>query len=115
MLKRAGSNVSKSSQRKGRDAEYEAARIAEPFDLKVRVHGIWEAHDISIEEDPYEVKRCEVLSIRRADDALEAGARGMISRCNRKPWKITVDFKDWLEDQRDLKRLRDIEIAEPIE
>jgi hypothetical protein len=98
--------MGKSSQRKGRGGEREAAQKAAEFDLRTRVHGIWEALDISIEGDPYEVKRCEQLSIRRAYDALNAGARGMIARCNRLPFLIVVDYRDWLEDQRELKELR---------
>ena len=94
------------SQRKGRHAEHEAAKEAAGFDLKTRVHGIWESLDISIEGDPYEVKRCEHLSIRKAYDALHAGARGQIARINREDWLITLAYKDWLEDQQELKRLR---------
>jgi hypothetical protein len=98
--------MGKSSQRKGRGGELEAAEKAAEFDLSIRVHGIYEAHDISIEGDPYEVKRCEQLSLKRAYHALHAGARGQIARCNREPWLITVDYRDWLEDQQELKRLR---------
>jgi hypothetical protein len=98
--------MGKPSQRKGRVGELEAAKEAEAFDLTTRVHGNYEALDISIEGDPFEVKRCEQLSIRKAYDALHAGARGQIARCNREPWLITTDFKDWLEDQRELKELR---------
>jgi len=96
----------KSPQRKGRAAEREAVKEATDFGLSARVHGIYESLDITIDGDPYEVKRCEHLSIRRAYDALHAGARGQIARINREPWLITVDYKDWLEDQRELKELR---------
>lgn len=98
--------MGKPSQRKGRGGELEAAEIAKEFGLGTRVHNIYEAHDISIEGDPYEVKRCEQLSIKRAYDALHANARGQIARINREPWLITVDYKDWLEDQRELVGLR---------
>jgi hypothetical protein len=96
----------KSSQRKGRVGEYEAAEEATPFGLTARVHGQYEALDISIEGDPYEVKRCESLSARKALAALHAGARGTIWRPNREPWGIFVGYKDWLEVLAELKELR---------
>jgi len=96
----------KASQRKGREGQREAAKIAAEFDLTPRVHGNYEALDISIEGDPYEVKRCENLSLKRAYDALNAKARGLIARLNRCEWIIAVDYRDWLEDQRELKQLR---------
>jgi hypothetical protein len=98
--------VGKPSQRKGRAGEHEAWDIAEPFGLSGRVHNIYEAHDITIEGYPFEVKRCEQLSLKRAYDALESDARGLIARCNRHGWIIAVDYKDWLEDQAELKQLR---------
>lgn len=98
--------MSKASQRKGRGGELEAAKEADEFGLDTRVHGQWEALDITIEGYPYEVKRCENLSLRRAHDAFEAEARGLIARINRKQFTITLDYKDWLEDQAELKRLR---------
>src|SRR5262245_5557202 len=100
-------HMGRGQQRKGRGGEREAAREAADFLLRTRVHGIYEAHDISIEGEPFEVKRCEKLSIKRAYDALNAGARGMIARLNREPWVIVLGYRDWLADQMELHTLRE--------
>lgn len=98
--------MGKSSQRRGRRGEREAASEANEFDLQTRVHGIYESLDISIEGDPYEVKTCERLSMRVVTNALIAGARGVIHKFRREPRTMTVGYRDWLEDQRELKELR---------
>lgn len=96
----------KSSQRKGRTEELAAAKEAGEFDLTFEVHDIYAPLDITIEGDPYEVKNCERLSIKTVYHALRAGARGLIYRCNRERRIIAVDYRDWLEDQQELKLLR---------
>lgn len=100
--------MGKSSQRKGRAAEHECAELcAEGYGLKARVHGIWESLDVSIDGEPYEVKR-------RADvhklgyNALHSGAKGLILRADREQWLITTSFRDWLERERYIKKLESV-------
>jgi len=102
-------------QRKGRRGEINTALEAEEFGLRTRVHGQYERLDISIEGDMYEVKTCERLGMRAVTDALRAEdpdapnapkPRGVIHKFSREPRTITTDFRDWCEDQQELKELR---------
>ena len=96
--------MGKASQRKGRAAEHECANDAKGYGLETRVHNIYEALDISIEGEPFEVKRRAEIH-KMAYNALHSGARGLILRGDREQWLITISYRDWLEREQYIKHL----------
>jgi hypothetical protein len=99
--------VGKSSQRKGRAGEHECANDAKAYGLSSRVHGIYEALDVSIDGEPFEVKRRAGFH-KMAYNALHSGAKGLIGRADREQWLITTSFRDWLERERYIKKLESV-------
>ena len=86
------------SQRKGRAGEHEVRDLALAFNLPARTHNIYESLDVTIDGEPYEVKRKKQIC-KVAYNAMHSGAAGLIFRSDRERWLITIPFEDWLKDK----------------
>lgn len=90
----------KSSQTKGRRGEYEARDILNAAGFSARLHGQWEALDISCDfgngkEVAGEVKR-KKEGMTPAYTAFDNGAQFYMHRSDRKEWLITFTLDEFI-------------------
>jgi hypothetical protein len=92
--------MGKSSQRKGRQAELEIASILRAAGFDAVACGIYETLDVCCAIDGHD----RLLEVKRkkqtqgdAYTAIEAGAWGLVSRADRKPWLLTIPLRTFLE------------------
>lgn len=89
--------MGKSSQRKGRSAEYEVAKILEAAGWSATVKGIYEPFDIDWEGYDCEVKRRkDSMSVKIVEASLCDGAFAVFYRFDRKPWRIVQDLDEYI-------------------
>ena len=95
------------SQRKGRAAELELAKILQGYGYPAepgRALNFGEAPDLSgLPGVHVERKRCETLRLsdwlgqaRRDADRFGDGLPAVFHRRNREDWRVTMELKDWL-------------------
>lgn len=94
--------MGKSSQRKGRRAEFEVRDILIAGGWEAEANGIWEPFDIKWEGRDCEVKRRKD-GMGMAYTAFDDGAGAYFFRADRKPWLITHTLDDFIERYGDLE------------
>lgn len=97
------------SNKKGKSAELAVAHLLTDDGYPARrgqqYSGGGDSPDVVCESLPYnfEVKRVEALNLDKAMEQSRADAEKdgriplVIHRKNNKPWKVTMDYSDWIE------------------
>lgn len=118
--------MGKASQRKGRAAEIELAKLlqAHGYDVEPgRAQSYGEVPDLSgLPGVHVEVKRVERLNISQAmaqaerdAERFQDGAPAVFHRRSREPWLVTMRLEDWLSILRDQRKLAVSGKGEPPE
>lgn len=83
--------MGRTSQKKGRRNEIALARLLRSLGHDVRVHGLWEEWDLTVDGQPVEVKTRK-NGYRLFYSLAEQGITTVYCRQDRKPWlKFTVE------------------------